>query len=127
MVHRRLQVTMMSKKQNLLTKFFVKNKSVESTVSDHETGLSDAASQEVSIENTDEGSKAERVNSKMLRSRSFRGSCMIPITTLCISIFAESQARIFRLYEFKIYSFNYFMFLYLQVLIVADRILLTGS
>jgi hypothetical protein len=40
----------MSKKQNL-TKFFTKNKSVEST--DHETGLPDAASREVSIENTD--------------------------------------------------------------------------
>ena len=71
----------------------------------------------MSIENTDEGSKAERVNSKMSGSRSFRGSCMIPITTLCIVIFAESQAGIFRLYKFKIYSFNYFMFLYLQVLI----------
>jgi hypothetical protein len=43
----------MSKKQNLLTKFFAKNKLVEST--DHETGLPDAASREVSIENTDEG------------------------------------------------------------------------
>ena len=42
---------------------------------------------------------------------------MIPIMTLCFAIFAESQARIFRLYKFKIYSFNYFMFLYLQVLI----------
>jgi hypothetical protein len=47
----------LSKKQNL-TKFFTNNKSVEST--DHETGLSDAASREVSIENTDEGSKAEK-------------------------------------------------------------------
>ena len=43
----------MSKKQNLFTKFFAKNKSVEST--DHETGLP-----EVSIENTDKGSKAEK-------------------------------------------------------------------
>ena len=54
---------------------------VEST--DHETDLPDAASREVSIENTDEGSKAESVNSKMSGSRSFRGLCMIPITSLC--------------------------------------------
>ena len=59
----------MSKKQNLLAKFFAKNISVEST--DHETDLPDAASREVSIENTDEGSKAESVNSKMSGSRSF--------------------------------------------------------
>jgi hypothetical protein len=38
----------MSKKQNLLTKFFAKNKSVEST--NHETSLLDAASREVSFE-----------------------------------------------------------------------------
>jgi hypothetical protein len=38
-------------------------KSVEST--DHETGLPDSGSREVSIENTDDGSKAESVNSKM--------------------------------------------------------------
>ena len=56
----------MCKKQNLLTKFFAKNKSGEST--DHETGLPDAKSREVSIENTDE---AESVNSKMSGSRSF--------------------------------------------------------
>jgi hypothetical protein len=42
--------------------FFAKNKSVESTV--HETGL-EVTSHEVSIENTDEGSNAESVNSKM--------------------------------------------------------------
>ena len=62
----------MSKKQNLLTKFFAKNKSVEST--DHETGLPDAASWEVSIENTDDGSKAESVNSKMSGGHNFCGS-----------------------------------------------------
>jgi hypothetical protein len=45
----------MSKIQNLLTKFFPKNKSVEST--DHETVLPNAALREVSIENTDEGYK----------------------------------------------------------------------
>ena len=45
----------MSKKQNLFTKFLAKNKSVESTY--HET---DAASPEVSIKNTDKGSKAEK-------------------------------------------------------------------
>ena len=55
-----------------------KNKSVEST--DHETGLPEAVSREVSIENTEEGSKAESVNSKMSGSRSFRGPCMIPVT-----------------------------------------------
>jgi hypothetical protein len=38
----------MSKKQNLPTKFFAKNKTVEST--NHETSLPDAASWEVSIE-----------------------------------------------------------------------------
>ena len=86
----------MNKKQNLLTKFFTKNKSVEST--DHETGLLEAASREESIENTNEGSKAEGVNSKMSGSQSFRGSCMILVKTLCIVIFAERQARIFRLY-----------------------------
>jgi hypothetical protein len=48
----------MSKKQNLLTKFFAKNKSVEST--DHETDLPDAASLELSVKNTDEGSKSEK-------------------------------------------------------------------
>ena len=74
----------MSNKQNLHTKFFAKNKLVEST--DHETGLTDAALREVSIENT---YKAESINSKMLGSRSFCGSCMIPVT--------EGQARIFRL------------------------------
>ena len=70
----------MSKKQNLPTKFFAKNKSVEST--DHETGLPDAASREVLIENIDEGSKAESINSKMLGSRRFRGACMIPVTVV---------------------------------------------
>ena len=60
--------------------------------------LPDAASWEVSIENTDEGSKAESVNSNMLGSRSFRGSCTIPVTTLCIVNFAERQALKFRLY-----------------------------
>ena len=70
----------MSKKQNLLTKFFAKNKLVEST--DHETGLPDAAPQEVSIENTDEGSKAESVYFKISGSRSFCGSFMIPVKTL---------------------------------------------
>jgi hypothetical protein len=58
--------------------FLAKNQSVEST--GHETGLHDATSQEVSIKNTDEGSKAESVNSKMLGSRSFHGSRMIPVT-----------------------------------------------
>ena len=89
-------MTTISKNQKLLAKFFAKNQSVEST--GHETGLHDATSQEVSIKNTDEGSKTESVNSKMLGSHSFRGSCMIPVTTLCIAIFAERQARLFRLY-----------------------------
>jgi hypothetical protein len=100
----------MCKKQNL-TKFFSKNKSVEST--DYETGLPDAALRKVSFENTEESSKAESVNTKMSGSRS---SYTIPVT-LCIVIFAERQTQIFRLYSFKIYSFIYFMFLYLQVLI----------
>jgi hypothetical protein len=40
-----LQVTTMSKKQNLYTQFFAKNKMVEST--DLETGITDATSTEV--------------------------------------------------------------------------------
>ena len=49
----------MSKKQILLTNFFIKNKAVEST--DHEAGLPDANWTEVSSQNTDKGSgsKAE--------------------------------------------------------------------
>jgi hypothetical protein len=43
----------MSIKQNLITKFFIKNKSVEST--DYETALPDAASPVISIKNTDVG------------------------------------------------------------------------
>jgi len=46
--------TMMSKKQNLYTHFFAKNKMVERT--DHETGISDATSTEVWSQNSDEGS-----------------------------------------------------------------------
>ena len=49
-----LQVTTMSKKQNLYTQFFAKNKMVEST--DHETGITDATSTEVWSQNSDEGS-----------------------------------------------------------------------
>ena len=51
---------MMSKKQNLLTKFFAKNKSVKST--DHEADLPGATSTEISTQNTDEGlaSKVEK-------------------------------------------------------------------
>ena len=71
-------MTTLRKKQNLLTKYFAKIKSVELT--DHETGLPDAALLEISIENTDEGSKAVSVNSKMSGSQSFRGPCIIPVT-----------------------------------------------
>ena len=60
---------------------FAKNESDESA--EHETGLPDAASREESIANTDEGSKAESINSKMSRSQSFRGSFVIPVMTLC--------------------------------------------
>ena len=38
--------------------------------------------------------KLKSVNSKTSRSRSFRGSLMIPITTLCIVMFAERQAQL---------------------------------
>ena len=38
--------------------------------------------------------KLKIVNCKMSRSRNFRGSLMIPITTLCIVMFAERQANI---------------------------------
>ena len=53
-------MTMMSKKQNLHTQFFAKNKPVKST--DNEVDLSDATSTEVSSQNSDEvsGSKAEK-------------------------------------------------------------------
>ena len=47
----------MSKKK-LFTKFFAENKLFEST--DHETGLPNVVSLEVSIENTYEGSKAKK-------------------------------------------------------------------
>ena len=47
----------MSKKQILLTNFFIKNKPVEST--DHEAGLPDANWTEVSSQNTDKGSGSE--------------------------------------------------------------------
>jgi hypothetical protein len=73
----------MSKKQNR-TKFFAKNKSFEST--DHETGVPNAASQEVSIENTDEGSKAESLNSKMRR---------LAINTELLLAFYKSNSRVF--------------------------------
>jgi hypothetical protein len=46
----------MRNKQNFYTKYFTNNKSGEST--GYETGLPDAASSEISIENTDKGSKA---------------------------------------------------------------------
>jgi hypothetical protein len=75
-------------------KTFLQNKSVEST--DNETGLRD-----ISIENNDESSKAASVNSKMFGSRSFCGSCMIPVTTLCTFLYCDlcrRQAWIFRLY-----------------------------
>jgi hypothetical protein len=38
----------------------------------------------------------------MFGSRSSRESFMIPVTTLCIVIFAERQAQVFLLYYFKI-------------------------
>lgn len=60
--------------------------------------LLEAASPEVSIDNTDEGTKAESVNSKMSGSQSFRGSFMIPVTTLYILMFAERLAQILNLY-----------------------------
>ena len=84
----------MSKKQNLLTKFFAKNKLVEST--DHETGPPDAAPQEVSIENTDEGSKAEKHKLQGVWKSKFSWLVYRSITveTLWIVIFAERQARI---------------------------------
>ena len=78
----------MRKNQNLLTKYFAKIKSVELT--DHETGLPDAALLEISIENTDEGSKAVSVNSKMSGSQSFRGLCMIPVTMLCTFLYCDN-------------------------------------
>jgi hypothetical protein len=80
-------------------KIFAKNKSVESTV--HETGLPDAASREVSMENTDEGSKAKSVNFKMSGSQSFRGSCMIPFTT---PTFYRSVLLLVFFYVFFIYQ-----------------------
>jgi hypothetical protein len=86
-------VTTISKKQNL-TKFFDKNKPVEST--DYETGLPDATLTEVQAKILMKVwvLKLKSVNSKMSRSRSFRGSLMIPKTVLCIVMFAERQAQI---------------------------------
>jgi hypothetical protein len=86
-------VTTISKKQNL-TKFFDKNKPVEST--DYETGLPDATLTEVQAKILMKVwvLKLKSVNSKMSRSRSFRGSLMIPITTLCVVMFTERQAQI---------------------------------
>ena len=83
-----MQVTTISKKQNLHTKFFTKNKPVELT--DYEAGLSDATSTEVSSQNSDEvsGSKAEK------RKYQDIWKSEIPVTTLCIVMFAERQARI---------------------------------
>jgi hypothetical protein len=72
-------------------KKFLKNKSVEST--DNETGLRNAASRDISIDNNDEGSKAASVNSKMSGSRSFCGSCMIPVTTLCTFLYCDLCRR----------------------------------
>ena len=87
-------MTTISKKQNLLTKFFAKNKPVEST--DYETGLPDATLTEVQAKILMKVwvLKLKSVNSKMFRSQSFRGSLMIPITTLCIVMFGERQAQI---------------------------------
>jgi hypothetical protein len=85
-------VTTIRKKQNLLTKFFAKNKPVEST--DYETGLPDATSTEVQAKRLMKVRvlKPKSANSKMFRSQSFRGSLMIPITTFVM--FAERQAHI---------------------------------
>ena len=82
-------MTTISKKQNL-TKFFDKNKPVEST--DYETGLPDATLTEVQAKILMKVwvLKLKSVNSKMSRSQSFLisaryksfcGSLMIPITT----------------------------------------------
>ena len=92
-----MQVTTISKKWNLFTKFFAKNKSVEST--DHESSLPDATLPKISIENTDKDSKAEK---RKFQAVCFCGSFMIPVMTLSIVIFAERQAQIFKLSYFKI-------------------------
>ena len=97
---------MISKKQNLLTKCFAKNKPVEST--DYKAGLPDATSTEVSSQNTDEvsGSKAVclfvfmvlKPLSKMSGSQSFRVSLVIYDSNndimYCYSIFAKRQAQV---------------------------------
>ena len=86
----------MSKKQNLFTKFFAKNKSVEST--DHETGVP-----EVSIENTDKGSKAEKRKFQDVWKSKFSwlvydsSNASNDAMYICIVIFAERQAQIFTL------------------------------
>ena len=86
-------MTTISKNQNLLTKFFTKNKPVEST--DYETGLSDATLTEVlaKILMKVRVLKLKSVNSKMSRSRSFRGQLMIPITMLCIVMFPDIAGK----------------------------------
>jgi len=80
----------MSKKQNLHTQFFTKNKPVKST--DHEAATS-------INQNSDEGSGSKAEKRKFhdiwkFGLWSFCGSLMIPVTTLCIVIFAERQAEI---------------------------------
>ena len=85
---------MISKKQNLLTKFFAKNKLVEST--DYETGLPNATLTETyaKILMKVRILKLKSVNSKTSQNRSFHGSLMIPITTLCIVMLAERWDQI---------------------------------
>jgi hypothetical protein len=84
---------MMNKKQNLYTQFFAKNKMVEST--DHETGISDRSMRaKIVMKVRVLLLKLKCVNSTMSGGRSFCASFMIPLTTLCIVMFAERQFQI---------------------------------
>ena len=70
-----MQVTTISKKQKLQTKFFANNKPVEST--DHDAGLSDATSTEVWCQNSDEGSGSDAEMRKFQDIWKSEFSCLI--------------------------------------------------
>jgi hypothetical protein len=85
----------MCKSKTFFHFFFAKNKPVEST--DHEAGLPDASSTEVSSQNTNEGSgsKIEKRKFQDVWKSRFCGSLFtITVATLCLVMFAERQDQI---------------------------------
>ena len=87
-------------KQTLFTKVFDKNKSVGST--DDETGLSDAASPEISIKNTDKGSKAEKRKFQDVLKSKF--SWLGYYSSKVLWFLQKGRPIYLRLYYFKIFS-----------------------